>query len=109
MEKPSFFGTDALEKRILARPRKKLVSVHVDCTHAPAHSGAAMKIGGKVVGTITSGDWGHRLGMNLAYGFVDPEHATEGSKLTVDVIGRPVSGRVIAAGPYDPKYDILRG
>lgn len=47
--------------------------------------------------------------MNLAYGFVDPDHASEGTKMTVDVIGQPVPATVIAAGLYDPKYDIVRG
>jgi dimethylglycine dehydrogenase len=109
MEKPDFVGKAALEKRAASGPRKKLVSVHVDCTHAPAHGGASMKIDGKVVGTVTSGDWGHRMGLNLAYGFVDPEHAANGTMITVDVIGQPVSATVIAAGPYDPKYEIIRG
>lgn len=109
MEKPYFVGKAALEKRVRAGPRKKLVSVHVDCTHAPVHGGASMKIDGKVIGTITSGDWGHRIGMNLAYGFVDPDHASEGTKMTVDVIGQPAPATVIAAGLYDPKYDIVRG
>lgn len=89
--------------------RKKLVSLHLDCTHAPAHGGASMKRGGKVIGTITSGDWGHRMGMNVAYGFVDPEHLANGTVLTVDVVGEPVSATIIAAGPYDPSYDIMRG
>jgi glycine cleavage system aminomethyltransferase T len=26
---------------------------------------------GKVVGTITSGEWGHRVNLNLAYAFVN--------------------------------------
>lgn len=109
MEKPDFVGKAVLEQRAAAGPRKKLASVHVDCSHAPAHGGASMKIDSKVTGTITSGDWGHRTGMNLAYGFVNPEHAVEGTMLTVDVIGQPVSATVIALGPYDPKYDIVRG
>jgi len=109
MDKPDFIGKAALAKRVAAGPTKKLVSLHVDCTHAPAHGGASMKLDGRVIGTITSGDWGHRLGMNLAYGFVDPEHAATGTKMTVDVIGKPVPATVIDAGPYDPTYGIMRG
>ena len=49
------------------------------------------------------------MGMNLAYGFVSPEHAEIGTKMTVDVIGKPVPTTVIGAGPYDPTNAIMRG
>ena len=109
MDKPDFIGKAALSKRVAIGPRKKLASVHIDCTNAPAHGGASVKVDGRVIGTITSGDWGHRLGMNLAYGFVTPEHAVIGTKMTVDVIGKPVLATVIGAGPYDPTNGIMRG
>ena len=58
--------------------------------------------GAEVVGTVTSGDWGHRTGLNLAYAFVAPDLADPGAVLHVDVIGMTVPARVIPAGPYDP-------
>ena len=64
--------------------------------------------GGKVVGTVTSGDWGHRVGMNLAYGFVDPDHAGEGQTLQLDLSGDMVKATVIAPSPYDPSFSKLR-
>ena len=109
MGKPDFIGKDALAKRVAAGPNKSLVSLRIDCTHAPACGGASIKVDGRVIGTITSGDWGHRLGMNLAYGFVTPEHAATGSEMTVDVIGKPVSAIVIDPGPYDPTHAHMRG
>ena len=65
-------------------------------------------IGGKVVGTVTSGEWGHRTAMNLAYAFVEPDLAAEGTALEVDVLGQRVAAQVIPAGPYDPAYTLVR-
>ena len=109
MDKPDFIGKAALQARLDAGPSRKLVCLHLDCTHAPAHGGASVRLGGEVVGTISSGDWGHRLNANLAYGFVLPEHAALGTALTVDVIGQPVAAQVVDMGLYDPSFAKLRG
>ena len=108
MEKPGFIGKAALEKRVAAGPQRKLVSLQVDTQDAPAHGGASVRVGGEIIGTVTSGAMGHRVGMNLAYAFVKPEYAADGSEMTVDVIGLPIGARVIAAGPYDPSYARMR-
>lgn len=103
-----FIGKSALVKMKTDGPRKKLVSLQIDCSHAPSHSGASIKKGEDVIGTVTSAAWGYRVGKNLAYGFVDPEMSEIGTNLTVDVLGSPETAIVIAASPYDPRNMILR-
>jgi len=103
-----FIGKSALVKMKTDGPRRKLVSLQIDCSHAPSHSGASIKKGEDVIGTVTSAAWGYRVGKNLAYGFVDPEMSEIGTNLTVDVLGSPETAIVIAASPYDPKNMILR-
>lgn len=107
--KDNFIGKAALEARQAEGLRKKLVTLQIDATHAPAHVGASLMQGDNVVGTITSGDWGHRVDMNLAYGFVDPVLAQEGSKMELDLCGDRVAATVIASSPYDPSYALMRG
>ncbi|WP_299295879.1 FAD-dependent oxidoreductase [uncultured Tateyamaria sp.] len=97
-----FVGKTALQARQAKGAQRKLVSLVIDSKTAPAHPGASVLQDDKVVGTVTSGDWGHRVGMNLAYAFVDTAHAAQGTEFTVDSLGEHVPGRVIAAGPYDP-------
>ncbi|NGQ93188.1 FAD-dependent oxidoreductase, partial [Rhodobacter sp. HX-7-19] len=109
LEKGDFIGKDALLKRKAEGLRKKLVTLKVDADHAPAHGGASLMHGGKVVGTVTSGDWGHRVEMNLAYAFVDPEFSAEGSTMQIDLYGDLVGAEVIAPSPYDPDYALMRG
>ncbi|MEO1314345.1 MAG: FAD-dependent oxidoreductase, partial [Pseudomonadota bacterium] len=108
LEKDDFVGRAALLKRQEEGPRRKLATLRVETDAAPAMGGASVLDGGKVVGTVTSGDWGHRVGMNLAYAFVLPELSAPGTRLEVDVIGAPVGAEVIAAGPYDPEYARIR-
>jgi len=103
-----FIGKSALVRMKSDGPRRKLVSLQIDCSHAPSHSGASIKKGEDVIGTVTSAAWGYRVGKNLAYGFVDPEMSEIGTNLTVDVLGSPETAIVIAASPYDPKNMILR-
>ena len=109
LEKGDFIGKEALQRRKAEGPRKKLVTLKVEADHAPAHGGASLMRDGKVVGTVTSGDWGHRVQMNLAYAFVEPDLSAEGSTMQIDLYGDLVNATVIAPSPYDPDYTLMRG
>ena len=100
LDKTDFIGRDALVKLHAAGPQRKLVTLKVETDFAPAHGGASVYQGDSVVGTVTSGDWGHRVGMNLAYAFVMPDQAQVGTRSEIDVIGTRVAAEVIAPGPY---------
>ena len=106
MDKPSFIGKDALVKRREGAPEKRLVTMRIMGTAAPAHGGASVLSRGEVAGTVTSGEWGHRVSMNLAYAFVKPELAMPGTRLEVDIIGVRTKAEVINASPYDPEMKL---
>ena len=108
MDKGPFVGRDALERRQRDGLRKTFVTLRVDADHAPAHSGASLMSGDTVVGTITSGDWGYRVGTNLAYAFVDIEPASDGAPMELDLCGTRVPATVIPASPYDPEFRRVR-
>ncbi len=108
LSKPDFIGKAALGRRKAEGTRRQLVSLVLDCTHAPAHGGDSVVREGSVVGTVTSAGWGHRVGRNIAYAFVDPGFAAEGTSLTVEVIGEPVPAVVIDAALYDPQNLLVR-
>jgi len=109
LDKGDFIGRDALIERQKNGPVRKLVTLRVETDTAPAHGGASLMQGDKVVGTVTSGDWGHRVGMNLAYAFVDPEMAEIGTAMQIDLCGELVAAEVIAPSPYDPSFERMRG
>ena len=103
-----FVGKSALQGMVKAGPRKRLISLAIDCDHAPSHGGASVYDGDDLVGTVTSAAWGYRVSRNLAHAFVDPECAAVGTALTVDVLGLPQDATVIAPSPYDPGNDLVR-
>ena len=103
-----FVGREALDLRLHDGPTKKLVTLEVDTKDRPAHPGASAMLNGKVVGTITSGDFGHRTQLNLAYAFIDPDLVEIGQQLQLDLLGDLIPAQVIAPSPYDPKTLIPR-
>ncbi len=108
IDKGDFVGRDALLERRTTGPNRKFVTMKIDADHAPAHPGASLMADNKVVGTITSGDWGHRVGMNLAYAFVEPKLASIGTNMQLDLCGALVGAEVIASAPYDPEFKRMR-
>ena len=108
LDKGAFVGRDALHARAGVEQRKKLVTLAIEATHAPAHGGASLMQNDRVIGSITSGEWGHRVGMNLAYAFIDPDHSAVGSEMHLDLCGDMVGAKVIGSSPYDPTFALMR-
>jgi len=108
MGKPDFVGKSALQTRQEKGLQKQLVTLEVDCSHAPARPGASVMEGTKVIGTITSGDWGHRTNKNLAYAFMRPDQAENGAMVKIDILGDLIDAQVIQAGPFDPSYERIK-
>ncbi|MEM6586953.1 MAG: FAD-dependent oxidoreductase [Pseudomonadota bacterium] len=108
MNKPDFVGKTALETRRAEGVRRKLVALEVQSKEAPAHGGASVMVNGAVVGTVTSGDYGHRVDKNLAYAFVTPEFSEEDTAVEIDMIGTMTPAKVIAPSPYDQDMELPR-
>lgn len=109
LQKPDFVGRDALLARREAGPAKRLVTLLLETKEAPAHGGASVMQGNRVVGTVTSAEWGHRVGKNLAIAYVDPDQAQEGNRLHIDMCGNLVDVSVVPKTSYDPEFSRLRG
>ncbi len=107
MEKGDFVGKAALMRRQTAGPSRRLVTMRVDCLDRSAQGGASVMKAGDVVGTVTSGAWGHRTDLNLAMAFVDIDVADEGARLGIDMLGKIFEAEVITPCPYDPAFERL--
>lgn len=107
--KPGFPGKAALEAKRGAVMRRRFVTLRIESDMAPAHAGDSLMAGDRVVGTVTSAAWGHRVGENLAMAFVEPDHAAEGGMLEALVLGERLPATIVAPCRYDPANDRVRG
>jgi glycine cleavage system aminomethyltransferase T len=80
-----------------------------DLSFTPA-TGDGVAIDGKPAGTITSGDKGYHLGRSLALGYIPPDLAVAGTKVTVTpkAGGAGATGEILLKAPYDPEMTRLK-
>ena len=103
-----FVGKAALERLADQGPRRRFVTMVLGGEAAPAQPGDSILANGGVVGTVTSAGWGHRVGKNIAMGFVDPPYAEPDARLAVEVVGEPMPALVSAPCLYDPAFALVR-
>lgn len=108
MDKGDFIGREALARRSAAGPQKRLVTLKVGTERSPAWPGASVMKEGRVIGTVTSGEWGHRVGMNLAYAFMEPGESEVGLIHQIDICGEMITAEIIPPSPFDPNFSKLR-
>jgi 4-methylaminobutanoate oxidase (formaldehyde-forming) len=61
-----------------------------------------VRIDGAVVGRVTSGGYGFRVGQSIAYAYLPAGHADFGRPVDVEVFGEWVGGEVVRDPIYDP-------
>jgi dimethylglycine dehydrogenase len=108
LDKPDFVGRAALLKEIERGDLKTFVAMTVDCDIAAAHAGDSVYNGDDIIGTVTSGGYGHRVQRNIAFAFVDPAHAAIGTQLEVGILGSRYSAEVCEPCLYDPDNALVR-
>ncbi|MEM8791274.1 MAG: FAD-dependent oxidoreductase [Pseudomonadota bacterium] len=101
-----FPGRQAMEARNALR--RRFVTMEIDTDIAPAHPGDSLYENGRVIGTVTSAAWGHRVSKNLAMGFVEPKFGDEGQAMEISLLGERFPIRVIAPCQYDPENERVR-
>ncbi|TNF90807.1 MAG: FAD-dependent oxidoreductase [Gammaproteobacteria bacterium] len=101
LDKPDFIGKSALLEQIERGPRRLLVSMTIDCAIAPAHGGDPVYADGRQVGSVTSAGYGHRVGENIAYAYIEPSQAEIGNRVEVGILGDRYAAEVVNPVRYD--------
>ena len=105
----AFIGRDALLRCREQGPRWRLVLLQVDAAGADAWANEPVFQAGGIVGSVSSGGYGHTVGKSLAMAFVRPDLSEPGAPLSVDILDDARPAIVLAAPPFDPKRERLRG
>ena len=108
LDKPDFVGKAALQAQRTRGPRKRLVSMTVDCDIGPAHGGDPVFSAERQVGSVTSGGYGHRVGENIALAYVTPEQALVGTRLDIGILGERFAATVVEPVRYDAGFAKVR-
>ncbi len=87
---------------------KRLVSLTVTGNEHDAPYMSSLRKGGEIVGEVTSGGWGHRVGRSIALGTVRADLAAPGTELEIGIFGKWYPA-VVHDGPHwDAKNERLR-
>jgi dimethylglycine dehydrogenase len=101
-DKDDFIGRDAATWEREHGVTRRLVLLEVDALDADARKDDGIWLDGRLVGVVTSGAYGHHVGLSLALAYLDPEVTAVERDLTVYVVGEPRSARILPGIPYDP-------
>jgi len=110
MNKGAFIGREALEQQLAAGVPHRFITVEVHgVTDAdPLGNEPLFNSAGVMIGRATSGYYGHTLGKSLAIGYVQPEYATVGTALEIQILGERKKATVLVDSPFDPENKELR-
>jgi len=102
-DKPDFVGKQAAtaERRGNTAPQRQ-VTLEIDADGADASGYEPIWKGGRRVGYVTSGGYGHHVSKSLAMALVDVAEVEEGAEFTTHVVGVERAARIVPDSPYDP-------
>jgi len=103
--KPDFTGKAALAAIKAAGPTRRLATFTLD-GFVPLHGGEPIMLDGTVVGSVTSGGYGHHLGRTIGFGYVPA--STKGT-FTIEAFGKTYAATKGPRVLYDPKMERLKG
>ena len=109
-EKPDFVGKAALLAEKQRGVKKRFVTLTLDTPGAAdAPYMATIWQDGLVVGEVTSGAWGYRIGKSVALGMLRPDLCVPGGKVEVEIFGARFVATVARDEPlWDAANDRIR-
>lgn len=109
VQKPiDFIGKAALREELESGSPETFATLEMDADDTDAFFGCPVYEGETIVGMVTSGGYGHRVGKSIALGYLESSLAPDAA-LHIDVCGERRSAKLIDESPYDMENSRLRG
>jgi 4-methylaminobutanoate oxidase (formaldehyde-forming) len=104
LDKGPFVGRDALLKIKQQGPQWKLCTFILNHDQPKLlHGGETITCGGKVVGVVSSGGYGHTVGKTIALGYLSASDAKETDGFAIEVYREAIPATRLLKAPYDPE------
>ncbi len=103
-----FVGRSALLTAKEAGPKKRLRCLVLEDPLSVALGNEPVRVGGRIVGRVTSGGYGFTVERSIAYAYLPPELAAIGTRGDVEVFGEWVGFEIAREPLYDPRGARIR-
>ncbi len=103
-----FIGRDALMAAKAAGPKKRLRCLVLDDPRSVALGNEPVRIGGHIVGRVTSGGYGFAVEKSIAYAYLPPDSGAIGTRGEVDIFGEWIGFEVAREPLWDPDGSRIR-
>ena len=107
-DKTEFIGRDAILRQAEQAPDWQFAGFTVEADDADPLPSDPILLDGNVVGYVTSGGEGFRVGKRLALGYVAAGLADPGRSFEIEILGKPCPATVAPTPFYDPDNEKLR-
>jgi glycine cleavage system aminomethyltransferase T/glycine/D-amino acid oxidase-like deaminating enzyme len=88
-------------------PSKRLYCLVLEDPRSVALGNEPVRVGGEILGRVTSGGYGYTVQRSIAYAYLPAEVELE-SAVEVDIFGEWIAGTVAREPPFDPKGERVR-
>ncbi|MEM1431851.1 MAG: FAD-dependent oxidoreductase [Pseudomonadota bacterium] len=106
--KNTFPGRDALLAEAEAGPKRRATGLKIDGGAAEAPYMALLWKNGEIVGEVTSGAWGFRVGASLGIGMLRADLTEPGTELEVEIYGERHKATTHDLPFWDPANERIR-
>jgi glycine cleavage system aminomethyltransferase T/glycine/D-amino acid oxidase-like deaminating enzyme len=107
LDKPGgFIGHDALVEA--GPPSRQLACLVLADPRSVALGNEPVRIGGEVVGRVTTGGYGYTVERSIAYAYLPSHHTEPGTEVAVEIFGSWIEGQVAEEPLYDPRSQRTR-
>jgi glycine cleavage system aminomethyltransferase T/glycine/D-amino acid oxidase-like deaminating enzyme len=106
LDKGDFIGRDAL--LTADEPTRRLACLVLDDPRSVALGSEPVRVGGEIVGRVTSGGYGYTVERSIAYAYLPASSAAPGTRVEVEIFGEWIPGTAAEEPLFDPKGERIR-